>query len=58
MSVPARTGLPAQASLEVSRLRKTYGKTVAADDVSFSVQEGEIFGLLGPNGTERSGADP
>ena len=34
----------------VSHLRKAYGEAVAVDDVSFSVAEGEIFGLLGPIG--------
>ncbi|MGD2252410.1 MAG: ABC transporter ATP-binding protein [Anaerolineales bacterium] len=37
------------AVVEVSDLRKTYGKVVAVDGVSFSVQEGEIFGMVGPN---------
>ena len=32
----------------VSGVRKTYGPTVAVDDVSFEVSEGEIFGLIGP----------
>jgi ABC-2 type transport system ATP-binding protein len=45
------TGRPA---IEVQRLRKTYGATVAVDDVSFSVAEGEIFGLLGPNGAGKT----
>ncbi|MFL5339641.1 MAG: ABC transporter permease [Gemmataceae bacterium] len=31
--------------IEVSRLRKTYGRTVAVDDVSFGVREEEIFGV-------------
>jgi ABC-2 type transport system ATP-binding protein len=36
--------------VEISHLRKTYGAVVAVDDVSFAVAEGEIFGVLGPNG--------
>ena len=36
--------------IRVQGLRKTYGPTVAVDDVSFEVHEGEIFGLIGPNG--------
>ena len=44
----------AEAAIEVSHLRKTYGITVAVDDVSFSVREGEIFGILGPNGAGKT----
>ena len=40
--------------LEVAHLRKTYGSTVAVDDLSFEVEAGEIFGLLGPNGAGKS----
>ncbi len=40
--------------IEVSNLRKVYGSTVAVEDVSFSVEEGEIFGLLGPNGAGKT----
>jgi len=40
--------------IEVKNLRKTYGATVAVDDVSFEVTEGEIFGLLGPNGAGKT----
>jgi ABC-2 type transport system ATP-binding protein len=36
--------------IQVSGVRKTYGATVAVDEVSFEVNEGEIFGLIGPNG--------
>ena len=40
--------------IEVSRLRKQYGCTVAVDDVSFTVEAGEIFGILGPNGAGKT----
>ena len=44
------------AAITVSRLRKTYRNTIAVDDVSFSVAEGEIFGILGPNGAGKTTA--
>ncbi len=40
--------------VEVEKLRKTYGDTVAVDEVSFAVQEGEIFGMVGPNGAGKT----
>jgi ABC-2 type transport system ATP-binding protein len=40
--------------IEVQNLRKTYGKTIAVEDISFEVAEGEIFGLLGPNGAGKT----
>ena len=42
------------ASVEVQRLVKRFGSFTAVDDVSFSVQKGEIFGFLGPNGAGKS----
>jgi ABC-2 type transport system ATP-binding protein len=42
------------AVIEVRNLHKTYGDTVAVDDISFTVQEGEIFGILGPNGAGKT----
>src|SRR5215470_1523931 len=40
--------------IEVRQLHKRYGETVAVDDISFTVQKGEIFGILGPNGAGKT----
>ena len=40
--------------ITVERLCKSFGSLVAVDDVSFTVDEGEIFGLLGPNGAGKT----
>lgn len=44
----------AGAAVQVVHLRKVYRAAVAVDDVSFSVREGEIFGILGPNGAGKT----
>jgi ABC-2 type transport system ATP-binding protein len=40
--------------IAVEGLRKTYGKRVALEEVSFTVPKGEIFGFVGPNGAGKT----
>ena len=40
--------------LKLENVRKTYGSLVAVDDLSFTVKDGEIFGLLGENGAGKT----
>ena len=40
--------------LKLTEVRKSYGKTVAVDDLSLEIRRGEVFGLLGPNGAGKS----
>jgi len=41
-------------ALEITGLRKRYGRKIAVADVSLRVAEGEIFGILGPNGAGKT----
>ena len=40
--------------IQVRGLRKVYKKVTAVDDLSFTVNDGEIFGLVGPNGAGKT----
>ena len=41
-------------AVEVSHITKSYKDKVAVNDLSFSVAQGEIFGLIGPNGAGKT----
>ena len=60
MNEPA-DGTPAsrggrQPAVTITNLVKRYGSLVAVGDVSFSIEEGEIFGIIGPNGAGKTTA--
>lgn len=40
--------------VRAQNLRKRYGQTIAVDDVSFTVEQGEIFVIVGPNGAGKT----
>ena len=40
--------------IEINNLTKKFGDLKAVDNVSFSIKKGELFGLLGPNGSGKT----
>ncbi|MFF6953688.1 ABC transporter ATP-binding protein [Streptomyces iakyrus] len=46
--------MPTAPVIEVTDLRKSYAGRPAVDGVSFTIEEGEIFGILGPNGAGKT----
>ena len=40
--------------IEINQLTKNYGKARGITDITFNVEEGEIFGFIGPNGAGKS----
>jgi len=51
MQPPSRSS---KIAIDVSAISKRFGALLAVDNVSFTVESGEIFGLLGPNGAGKS----
>ncbi|MCK4365842.1 MAG: ABC transporter ATP-binding protein [Thermoplasmatales archaeon] len=49
-----KTILSLNAAIEVSDLKKVYGDLVAVNNISFTVQKGEVFAFLGPNGAGKT----
>jgi ABC-2 type transport system ATP-binding protein len=45
---------PPPVVVEVTSLRKTYGSTVAVDDIDLTVRRGSMFGVVGPNGAGKT----
>ena len=41
-------------ALEIKNFSKSYGSTVAVNDISFTIEPGEFFGFLGPNGAGKT----
>src|SRR6188472_1592400 len=46
--------LPPESMIEIKNLSKHFGPKVAVDNLSLSVQKGEVLGFLGPNGAGKS----
>ncbi|MCL2820031.1 MAG: ABC transporter ATP-binding protein [Oscillospiraceae bacterium] len=44
----------AELSLEITNLTKKFGKLAALDDISVTVEKGEVFGYIGPNGAGKT----
>ena len=52
--IPAASKKEALGLIEVSHLTKRYGDHCAVDDLSFTVEDGLVYGFLGPNGAGKS----
>jgi len=53
-AAPTSAVRPGQLLLRVQGLARSFGGVTAADDISFTVQQGEILGIIGPNGAGKT----
>jgi len=44
----------AETILKLKNLTKTFGKTIAVSNLSFTIEKGNVYGILGPNGSGKS----
>ena len=54
MNAPNQHKIESEPIIKVQHLVKKYGRLFAVNDVSFSIKEGEIFGIIGPNGAGKT----
>jgi len=54
MTTASYKGFNMSVTVKCEHLTKSYGDLIAVNDVSFSIEEGEIFGLVGPNGAGKT----
>jgi drug efflux transport system ATP-binding protein len=52
--VEAKFRIPVMAHILVAHLSKSFGNTIAVDDISLQVDSGEIYGLIGPDGAGKT----